>query len=58
MATLERAESESSFVVCRAQLASTKGSRDNPLVRRHLLTTIGKERPDMAATCDWALKAA
>lgn len=56
--TLERAEAEPDFLVSRAGLASTKGSDAIPHIRRRMLTSIGKERPEMAATCEFALRAA
>lgn len=58
MQVLERAEAEPNYWIGRAELASTKGSTKAPRVRRHLLMAIGKERPDMAATCEYALRAA
>lgn len=56
--TLERAEAEPDFIVCRAELASTKGSDEVPLTRRRMLCSIGKERVEMAATCEYAQRAA
>ena len=35
-----------------------KSIGERPLIRRRLFRTIATERADMAATCEWALKAA
>ncbi len=56
--TIERAETGQKYLVGRAMLASTRGITDLPVTRRRILESIGRDRVDMAATCEWALRAA
>jgi hypothetical protein len=58
MQTIERAESGQKYLVGRAMLASTRGITELPVARRRILESIARDRVDMAATCEWALRAA
>ena len=58
MQTIERAESGQKYLVGRAMLAATRGVTELPVNRRRILQSIARDRVDMAATCEWALRAA
>jgi hypothetical protein len=58
MEAIERAESGQKYLVGRAMIASTRGITELPVARRRILESIAQDRVDMAATCEWALRAA